>query len=54
MIRNYLKVTLRNIVRYKGYAFLNICGLAIGLAGAILISLWVLDELSFKRQIMGT
>ena len=49
MIRNYLKVALRNIVRYKGYAFLNIAGLALGLAGAILISLWVLDELSFNR-----
>ncbi len=49
MIRNYLKVTLRNIVRHKGYAFLNIAGLALGLAGAILISLWVLDELSFNR-----
>jgi len=49
MIRNYLKVALRNIVRHKGYAFLNIAGLALGLAGAILISLWVLDELSFNR-----
>lgn len=49
MIRNYLKVTLRNVVRHKGYAFLNIAGLALGLAGAILISLWVLDEMSFNR-----
>ena len=49
MIKNYLKVTLRNIVRQKGYAFLNIAGLALGLAGAILISLWVLDETSFNR-----
>jgi putative ABC transport system permease protein len=49
MIKNYLKVTLRNMVRHKGYAFLNIVGLALGLAGAILISLWVLDELNFNR-----
>jgi putative ABC transport system permease protein len=49
MIRNYLKVALRNIVRHKGYALLNIAGLALGLAGAILISLWVLDELNFNR-----
>jgi putative ABC transport system permease protein len=49
MIKNYLKVAMRNIVRHKGYAFLNIAGLALGLAGAILISLWVLDELSFNR-----
>jgi putative ABC transport system permease protein len=49
MIKNYFKITLRNIVRHKGYAFLNIAGLALGLAGAILISLWVLDENSFNR-----
>ncbi len=49
MIKNYFKVTLRNIVRHKGYAFLNIAGLALGLAGAILISLWVLSETSFNR-----
>jgi len=49
MIKNFLKVTLRNIVRHKGYAFLNIAGLALGLAGAILISLWVRDEASFNR-----
>jgi putative ABC transport system permease protein len=49
MIKNYLKVAIRNIVRHKGYSFLNIAGLALGLAGAILISLWVFDELSFNR-----
>ena len=49
MIKNFLKVTLRNIVRHKGYAFLNVAGLALGLAGAILISLWVRDEMSFNR-----
>jgi putative ABC transport system permease protein len=49
MIKNYLKVALRNISRHKGYAFLNIAGLALGLAGAILISLWVLDETGFNR-----
>jgi putative ABC transport system permease protein len=49
MIRNYLKVTLRNLVRHKGYAFLNIAGLALGMAGAILISLWVRDELDYNR-----
>jgi putative ABC transport system permease protein len=49
MIRNYLKVTLRSLVRNKGFAFLNVAGLALGLAGAMLISLWVLDELSFNR-----
>ncbi len=47
MLKNYFKITLRNIMKHKGYAFLNIAGLALGLAGAILISLWVLDETSY-------
>jgi len=49
MIKNYLTVAIRNLVRHKGYAFLNVAGLAVGLAGVLLISLWVLDELSFNR-----
>jgi putative ABC transport system permease protein len=49
MIRNYFKVAIRNLVRHKSYAVLNIAGLAVGLAGVLLISLWVLDELSFNR-----
>jgi putative ABC transport system permease protein len=49
MVKNYLKVAIRNLVRHKGYAFLNITGLAVGLAGVLLITLWVLDELSFNR-----
>jgi putative ABC transport system permease protein len=49
MFKNYLKVALRNIIRHKGYAFLNIFGLAIGLACCILIGLWVLDELNYDR-----
>jgi len=47
MLRNYLKVALRNIKKQKGYAFINISGLAIGMAACILILLWVKDELSF-------
>jgi putative ABC transport system permease protein len=47
MFRNYLKVALRNIKKQKGYAFINISGLAIGLAACIMILLWVHDELSF-------
>lgn len=49
MFKNYLKVTLRNIKRHKAFSFINIAGLAIGLACCLLISLWVLDELSFDR-----
>jgi putative ABC transport system permease protein len=49
MIKNYLKIALRNIRRHKGYSFINIAGLAIGMACCILILLWVQDELSYDR-----
>ena len=49
MFGNYLKITLRNIKKHKGYSFLNISGLAVGMACAILILLWVQDELSYDR-----
>ncbi len=49
MIKNYIVVTLRNIFKHKGYAFINIAGLAMGMACCLLISIWVLDELSFDR-----
>jgi putative ABC transport system permease protein len=47
MIRNYLKLTLRNLKKHKGYSFINISGLAIGMACCILILLYVADELSY-------
>jgi putative ABC transport system permease protein len=49
MLKNYLKVILRNIRKHKGYSFINITGLAIGMACCLLISIWVLDELSYDR-----
>jgi putative ABC transport system permease protein len=49
MFRNYLKIALRHISRYKGYSFINVFGLAIGMACCILILLWVQDELSFDK-----
>ncbi len=49
MIKNYIKIALRNLSRHKGYSFINIAGLAIGMACCILILLWVKDELSFDR-----
>lgn len=49
MIKNYVKIAIRNIVRHKGYSFINIAGLAIGMACCILILLWVQDELSYDR-----
>ncbi|TLV04110.1 FtsX-like permease family protein [Dyadobacter luticola] len=49
MIRNYLKITLRNLQRQKVSTSVNIVGLAIGLATCILIMLYVQDEFSFDR-----
>jgi len=46
MLRNYLKIALRNLVRNKGYAFINIAGLTVGMTVALLIGLWIFDELS--------
>ena len=49
MLKNYLKIALRNLRRNKGYAFINIIGLAIGLAVCLLIGLYVRHELSYDR-----
>jgi putative ABC transport system permease protein len=49
MIRNYLKTAIRNLLRNKGYSFIHIIGLSLGLTAAILIILYVKDELSFDR-----
>ena len=47
MLKNYLKMTLRTLRRYKGYTFINIVGLAVGMAACILILLYIEDELSY-------
>ena len=49
MIKNYIKVALRNILRRKGFSFINIIGLAMGMAVCILILLWVRDEYNYDR-----
>lgn len=49
MLKNYLKIALRNIKRHKGYSFINITGLAIGMACCLFITIWVLDELSYDK-----
>ena len=49
MLKNYLKVALRNIIKHKGYSFINIAGLTIGMTCCILILLWVQQEISFNR-----
>jgi len=49
MIRNYLKTAWRNLKKNKVYSFINIGGLAVGMAVAMIIALWVWDELSFDK-----
>lgn len=49
MFGNYWKITWRGFRRHKGYSFINIFGLAVGMASCFLILLWVSDELSFDR-----
>ena len=49
MVRSYLKIGWRNLFRNKGYSSINIGGLACGMAVALLIGLWVYDELSFNK-----
>ncbi len=48
MLRNYLKVAIRNLLKNKGFSFINISGLAIGLACCFLIGLYVQFELSYE------
>jgi len=54
MFRNYLGVALRNIARHKLYSFINIAGLAVGLACVIFIILFIRDELSFDKWVPGS
>ena len=49
MFRNYFKIAYRNLVRHKGYAAINVVGLALGIACCVLIGLYVQSELSFDR-----
>ena len=48
MIKNYFKIAWRNLGRNKGFSFINITGLAIGMAVAMLVGLWTWNELSFN------
>ncbi|HEY9488758.1 MAG TPA: ABC transporter permease, partial [Chryseosolibacter sp.] len=49
MIRNYIKVAIRNLLRQKGFSFINVFGLALGISCTALIGMWVNDELSYDR-----
>ena len=49
MLTNYLKIAWRNVLREKGYAFINVFGLAVGIAFCVLIFLYVRDELTYDH-----
>ncbi|WP_419700124.1 ABC transporter permease [Mucilaginibacter sp. NFX135] len=49
MIKNYLKIAWRNLIKNKASSFINVGGLAVGMAVAMLIGLWIWDELSFDK-----
>ncbi|RKR85728.1 FtsX-like permease family protein [Mucilaginibacter gracilis] len=49
MIKNYIKIAWRNLIRNKFSSLINIVGLAVGMAVAILIGLWIWDELSYNK-----
>ena len=49
MLKNFFKTTIRNLWKNKGFAAINITGLAIGMAAAILILLWIQNQMSVDR-----
>ncbi|RPE05402.1 ABC transporter permease [Chitinophaga lutea] len=50
MIRNYLKIAWRNLLKNKTFSLINITGLSVGMAVALLIGLWIRDEVTFNRN----
>ena len=49
MLKNYLKIALRNLLKFKAYSLINILGLAIGVAACMMILLYINDELSYDK-----
>ncbi|OEK03684.1 hypothetical protein BFP97_00710 [Roseivirga sp. 4D4] len=49
MLSNYLKIAFRNALRYKGYTFLNLFGLVVGIASTMLVLMWIDDERSIDK-----
>jgi putative ABC transport system permease protein len=50
MFRNHFKVAFRNLQKNKAHSFINIAGLSVGMAVAVVIGLWIWDELSFDKN----
>ena len=53
MFKNYLKTAIRNLLRYKGFAIINISSLTIGIVGCLVIGLFVWDEWQYDKKIPG-
>ena len=49
MFKNYLKIAIRNLWRHKGFSFINLFGLSVGLTCCLLIALFILNELSYDK-----
>lgn len=49
MIKNYIVIAVRNLLRQKGFSFINIFGLALGISCTALIGMWVTDEMSYDK-----
>ena len=49
MLKNYLNIAIRNLLKHKSYSFINIIGLAVGIACCIIILIFVQDELSYEN-----
>lgn len=50
MTEHYFKIAWRNLIRNKAHSFINLLGLSVGMAVAIMIGLWIYDELSFDKD----
>ena len=53
MIKNYFKTAIRNLMRYKGFSFINILSLTIGIIGCLVIGLFVWDEQQYDKHVPG-
>ena len=54
MIKNYLKIAWRNLLKHKSFSFINILGLAIGIAACMIIFLYVHNEMTFDQYNLKT
>lgn len=50
MIKNYIKIAFRNLIKNKIYSLINISGLAVGMAATIMIGLWIVDEINYNAH----